>query len=105
MSRSATTTDDDRLAPIHPGEILLEEFMAPHGLSARALARRIGVPANRISAIVKGARGITGDTALRLSRAFGTSPGFWMNLQKTWELETARDSSGGSLEDIEPVAA
>jgi addiction module HigA family antidote len=98
------TSDADRLAPVHPGEILLEEFMAPHGLGARALALRIGVPANRVSAIVAGRRGVTGDTALRLAKAFGTTPGFWLNLQKGWELETARDAVGPALDAIEPLA-
>lgn len=79
--------------------------MAPHALSARALARRIGVPANRITAIVNGTRGVTGDTALRLARVFGTTPEFWLNLQKRHELETAEDAAGDALDAIEPVAA
>ncbi|MEM6903734.1 MAG: HigA family addiction module antitoxin [Pseudomonadota bacterium] len=103
MSKSATTTKTSkkpqkqapkqvtRIAPIHPGEILLEEFMEPMGLSANALAKHIQVPGNRISTIVKGTRGITGDTALRLAAALGTTPEFWMNLQKSYELEVARD--------------
>lgn len=93
-SRSATTTEAEaRLAPIHPGEVLFEEFLRPMGLSARALATRIDVPANRVSTIVAGKRGITGDTALRLASALGTTPEFWMNLQKSWELAVARDAS------------
>jgi antitoxin HigA-1 len=87
-SKSPITTD--RLAPIHPGEVLAEEFMAPLGLSSNALAARIGVPGNRISMIVAGKRGVTGDTALRLAAAFGTTPEFWMNLQKGFELAEAR---------------
>lgn len=98
-SRSATTTEPDavpgRLAPVHPGEVLAEEFLTPLGLSASALARRIGVPGNRISEIAAGRRAVTGDTALRLAAAFGTSAEFWMNLQKSWELETARDAATG----------
>ncbi len=76
---------------IHPGEILLEEFMKPSEppLNANMLARALGVPANRITAILKGERGITGDTAVRLGTFFDTSPEFWMNLQKTYELRLA----------------
>ena len=76
---------------IHPGEILLEEFMKPSEppLNANMLARALGVPANRITAILKGERGITGDTAVRLGPFFDTSPEFWMNLQKTYELRLA----------------
>jgi len=110
MSKSATTTKTDRktarntvrntghktgrgqINPIHPGEILYAEFLEPLDLSANALAKHIGVPGNRISAIVKGDRGITGDTALRLAAALGTTPEFWMNLQKSYELEVARDA-------------
>jgi addiction module HigA family antidote len=78
---------------VHPGEVLAEEFLRPLGLSASALARRIGVPGNRISEIAAGRRTVTGDTALRVAAAFGTSPEFWMNLQSSWELETARDAT------------
>jgi addiction module HigA family antidote len=77
------------MRPIHPGEILLEEFLRPMDMSANALAQAIGVPANRVSAIVSGERSITADTALRLARALGTSPEFWMNLQQAFELRTA----------------
>ena len=93
-SRSATTTEPG-VEPVHPGEVLAEEFLKPMGLSASALGRRIGVPGNRISEIAAGRRAVTGDTALRLAAAFGTSPEFWMNLQKSWELETARDAARG----------
>ena len=81
----------DRLPPVHPGEVLSEEFLIPLGLSARALAERIGVPQGRVPTIVAGKRGITGDTALHLADAFGTTPEFWMNLQKNWELAVARN--------------
>ena len=103
MSKSATTPD--RLPPIHPGEVLAAEFMEPLELSARALAKRIGVPPNRVTAIVNGTRGITGDTALRLARAFGTTPEFWMNLQKRYELEAAQDAAGAAMDAIEPLVA
>lgn len=83
--------------PVRPGEVLREEFL---GLSAAALARRIGVPANRVSEIAAGRRTVTGDTALRLAQAFGTTAEFWMNLQKGWELETARDGFGAEIERV-----
>lgn len=78
------------LEPIHPGEILEEEFMIPLGLSANALARRIDVPVTRISEIVRGNRGITADTALRLARLFGTSSELWQGLQAEYDLRVAR---------------
>jgi len=77
------------LAPIHPGEILREEFLAPYGLSANRLAQAIGVPTNRITAILNGTRGITGETAMLLGVAFGMTPDFWLNLQKRYELDSA----------------
>ncbi len=79
------------MRPIHPGEILLEEFLQASDppLNANSLAKALGVPANRITTILKGQRGITGDTALRLGTFFNTSPEFWMNLQKTYELRLA----------------
>lgn len=81
----------DRLPPIHPGEILREEFLAPLGMSSHALALALRVPATRINDIVNEKRGITADTALRLSRYFGTTSRFWMNMQASWELEVAED--------------
>ncbi len=78
--------------PVHPGQILLEEFMKPLGIRQTQLARDLKVPPRRIHAIVHGKRGITVDTALRLSRHFGTSPEFWMNLQTHYELELAEDA-------------
>ena len=92
------------LAPVHPGEVLKEEFMRPLELSANALARALRVPANRISAIVNAERGITADTALRLARALGTTPDFWLNLQKQYDLDRARDSAT-DLGRIEPIRA
>jgi addiction module HigA family antidote len=82
----------------HPGEILAEEFMKPLALSANRLAEEIGVPANRLSEIVRGRRGVTADTAIRLSRRFGTTPDFWMNLQSSHDLSLAlRDNDYASI--------
>ena len=79
----------DRLAPIHPGEVLLEDFIKPFGLSQYRVAKDIGVPALRISQIVRGQRSITADTALRLARYFGTSAAVWLRLQARYDLEVA----------------
>lgn len=79
-----------QVAPVHPGEILNEEFLKPLGMTINALAIALRVPSNRIYAIVEGARGISGDTALRLARYFGTSAEFWVNLQAHYDLEIAR---------------
>ena len=79
-----------RLRNIHPGEVLLEEFLKPMALSQNAIARAIGVPPRRVNEIVLGKRGITADTAIRLSRYFGTSEQFWMGLQADFDLEEAR---------------
>ena len=79
---------DPRLL-IHPGEILKEEFLVPFGLSANRLAKAIGVPTNRITEIVNGTRGITGETAVLLGHALGTTPEFWLNLQSRYELDVA----------------
>lgn len=87
-----------RLEPIHPGEILEEEFMRPLGLSANALARGIDVPVTRISEIVRGRRGVTADTALRLARLFGTSPELWLGLQAEYDLRMARRDFGNSIQ-------
>jgi addiction module HigA family antidote len=92
------------LPPIHPGEVLKEEFMKPLGLSANALAGVLRVPPNRISAIVKADRSVTADTALRLARALGTTPDFWLNLQKQYDLDCARDEAK-DLARIEPIRA
>lgn len=93
------------LPNIHPGEILLEEFLSPMGISQNRLARAMDVPPRRINEIVHGKRAITADTALRLARALGTSEQFWMGLQADYDLEEARKSSGKKLEKIENVAA
>jgi antitoxin HigA-1 len=81
--------DSGVLEPVTPGEILREEFMEPLGLSARALAREINVPANRITAILHGKRGITAETAILLGRRFNSSARFWMNLQVSYDLSVA----------------
>ena len=86
------------LPPIHPGEILREEFMKPLGLSANALAQRLGVTAARVNEIANEQRGITADTALRLGRCFSTTPEFWFNLQQRYELEVARREVGVAVE-------
>jgi addiction module HigA family antidote len=92
--------------PVHPGEILLEEFLKPMGISQYRLAESIHVPARRINEIVLEKRGITADTALRLSRFFGNSAQFWMNLQTRYELESARESSASSIDrEVRPHAA
>jgi addiction module HigA family antidote len=80
------------LEPIPPGEILMEEFMRPLGISINALARDLAVPPNRISGIVKGTRAITADTALRLGKYFGVSPELWLDLQSDFELRVARQT-------------
>ncbi len=92
-----------KLVPVHPGEVLLAEFLEPHGLSQYRLAKDIRVPPRRINEIVLGKRGITADTALRLSRYFGTSERFWLNLQVRFELEVERDKSGGRIVREVPV--
>jgi len=81
--------DEERLPPIHPGEVLLEDFMKPLGLSQYRLAHDLGVPALRINQIVHGKRAVTADTALRLARYFGTSANVWMRLQARYDLEVA----------------
>lgn len=91
--------------PIHPGEILREEFMEPLNLKAYTLAKRLDVPRNTIESIVRETVGISADTALRLARFFKTTPGFWLNAQKHFELETAKDRIGNSLSKITPLEA
>ena len=96
----------DRLPPIHPGEILREEFLSPLGMSANELALALRVPATRINEIVNEKRGISADTALRLSRYFGTTPKFWTNMQASWELEVAEDQRGNAVRrDVLPRTA
>lgn len=95
----------DKLAPMHPGEVLREEFMAPHDLSAGDIAKACGVPRTRIERIVAEDIGMTADTALRLERLFGASAQFWLNLQSRFEIETARIGITAELDRIEKVAA
>jgi antitoxin HigA-1 len=87
-----------KMKPIHPGEILLEEFLSPMGLSQYRVAKDISVPARRINEIVHGKRAISADTALRLSRYFGTTERFWMNLQGRYDLEVEKDRLGARLD-------
>jgi len=94
------------LDPIHPGEILEEEFMKPLELSANALAHALDVPVTRVSEIVRGRRGMTADTALRLARLFGTTPEFWLGLQSDFDLRVARRDSGRAISDaVSPLRA
>ena len=86
-----------KLKNVHPGEVLLEEFLKPMGVSQNRLARDIGVPPRRINEIVLGMRAITADTALRLARYFGTTEGFWMGLQSDYDIEEARIVLGARL--------
>ena len=96
----------NKMRAIHPGEILREEFLIPLGMSPHALAVKLHVPAPRINEIVRERRGITPDTALRLSRFFGTTPEFWMNLQASFDLKTARLSMSSKIEsEVTPMAA
>ena len=91
------------LKPVHPGEILSEEFLSPLGLSQNSLALKLRVPARRINEIVQGKRGITADTALRLSAYFGNSAQFWLGLQTAYDLDVAKINSGSRIEqEIEP---
>jgi addiction module HigA family antidote len=87
-----------KLPPIHPGEILMEEFLKPMGISQYRLAKDISVPPRRINEIVHGKRAITADTALRLGRFFGMSPQFWLNLQTRYDLEVTEDSLANRLD-------
>jgi addiction module HigA family antidote len=89
---------NEKLAPVHPGEVLLEEFLKPMGISQNQLALKIGVPARRINEIVLGKRRITADTALRLARYFGTTAKFWLGLQTDYDLDVAEDESGDRIE-------
>ena len=94
-----------KFAPIHPGEILLEEFLKPLGISQYRLAKATSVPPRRINEIVLGKRSITADTALRLSRYFGTTEKFWLNLQIRYDLEIEKDLLGARLEkEVEVLA-
>jgi addiction module HigA family antidote len=91
-------TKTERLDPVHPGEVLMEDFLKPMGLSQNRLALSIGVHPRRINEIVLGKRGITADTALRLAKFFGTSPDVWLGLQKDYELDVAMDELGDRID-------
>jgi addiction module HigA family antidote len=86
-----------KLAPVHPGEVLLEDFLKPLGVSQYRLAKSLSVPPRRINEVVLGKRAITADTALRLARFFGTSDRFWLNLQAAYDLDVERDRLAGRL--------
>jgi addiction module HigA family antidote len=94
-----------RLAPVHPGEVLQEEFIEPLEITQYMVAKATGVPPRRIKEIVHGKRAVSADTALRLAKYFGTTPEFWLNLQARFDLEKARDRAGDEIEaDIVPLA-
>lgn len=93
------------MPPIHPGEVLREDFLTPMGLTQYRLAKAIHVPPRRVNEIIQGKRGISADTALRLARYFGTSVEVWMNLQSRYEVEAAQDRLADELAHIEPVQA
>ena len=101
MSKLSTTTD--LIDPIHPGEVLMEDFIEGFGITQNHLAVAIGVPPRRINEIVHGKRGITADTAVRLSRYFGNSAEFWMNLQSHYELRIERRALHDQLDAISPL--
>ena len=103
MSNSSTTTEDDLIEPIHPGEILMEDFIEGFGITQNKLAVSIGVSPRRINEIVHGKRGITADTAIRLARYFGTSEEFWMNLQSNYELRLERRALRDKIAAITPL--
>lgn len=104
MSNSSTTTESDRIEPIHPGEVLMEDFIVGFGITQNKLAVSIGVPPRRINEIVHGKRGITADTAIRLARYFGTSEEFWMNLQSNYELRLQRRALREKVAAITPLS-
>lgn len=96
-------TTTDKIAPIHPGEVLMEDFIEGFGITQNKLAVSIGVPPRRVNEIVHGKRGITADTALRLAKYFGTSAEFWLNLQSRYELDRAEDAAGEKIAEITPL--
>lgn len=102
MSISSTTTE--RLAPVHPGEVLMEDFIKELGVTQNRVAVAIGVPPRRINEIVHGKRAITADTALRLGRYFGTSAQFWLSLQTFYDLDVEDDRIHDQVEAIRPLA-
>ena len=103
MSNSSTTTEADLIEPIHPGEILMEDFIEGFGITQNKLAVSIGVPPRRINEIVHGKRGISEDTAIRLAPYFGMSEEFWMNLQSNYELRLERRALRDMVAAITPL--
>ena len=101
MSNSSTNTE--KWAPVHPGEILMEDFIKGFGITQNKLAVAIGVPPRRINEIVHGKRGITADTAVRLAKYFGNSAEFWMNLQSHYELRIERRALRAQVDAIQPI--
>ena len=102
MQAPIATPDSDPLAPDHPGEILLEEFMKPYGLTAGRVAARLHIARPRIEKLVRGQTPITIDTALRLERLFGASAQFWLNLQNSYDLDMAQHGVTADITSIEP---
>ncbi|PCJ68253.1 MAG: addiction module antidote protein, HigA family [Rhodobiaceae bacterium] len=94
-----------KIPPTHPGEVLKEDFLGPMDMSANKLASHIGVPTNRITAIIRGERGVTAETALLFARAFGMSSDFWMGLQNSYDIETARDESEARISAVRKLPA
>lgn len=106
MSSLLTTTTAENSArwdPVHPGEVLMEEFLHELGLTQHRLALAIGVPPRRINEIVHGTRRVTADTALRLAKFFGTTPAFWLNLQTMYDLDVSADALQDALDTITPL--
>jgi len=103
MSNLATTTETDVIEPIHPGEVLMADFIKGFGITQNRLAVSIGVPPRRINETVHGKRGITADIAIRLARYFGTSDEFWMNLQSNYELRRGRLALRDQVAEIKPL--
>jgi addiction module HigA family antidote len=97
------TVATKKLAPVHPGEVLREDFLNPMQLSPYAVARACGLPRTRIERVARGEAPVTADTALRLARYFGTTPAFWMNIQAQFDLECAADDMAAALKKIEPL--
>ncbi len=108
-SKSATTTTNKRrkaFAPVHPGEVILHDYLDPLGMSQYALAKALGITAARLGEIVRGKRAISPDTALRLARYFGTSAEFWMGMQAQYDLEVARDARAALIaKEVAPLVA
>lgn len=94
-----------KLAPVHPGEVLREDFLAPMKLTAYAVARACGVPRTRIERLIREETPVTADTALRLAKYFGTTPAFWMGMQAQYDLERAEDKISADIKRIEPIKA